>query len=312
MTVETTFQNKWTSNSSGGKLGNHIWCRNPQYFLNITKPTHVKIILKKKGARRVKDPIGFTVTKANAPTVPPESTIIGKGKKGVTMPTSMMVNGKTYAQTLHQMNFKKEKGSDNIPEFELPQLQDNLERKLQILENEWFVQTSYSQDDSAALYQFFKPTQGPFVIIPSMTKDSTVADFNLTVFSSNPVQMQPLNEGFNSVLSGKWTDKNNGGSHLYDKQFTQDADKQTWVNNPKYILKFQEKWAEKVEVKITLSRPEGPWKKPVGKNLVGCMIGFYVHPYGQIPTKDSSLNVTGKEFVPWNEISETVLLDSSE
>jgi len=37
------------------------------------------------------------------------------------------------------MNFKKEKGSDNIPEFELPQLQDNLERKLQILENEWFV-----------------------------------------------------------------------------------------------------------------------------------------------------------------------------
>jgi len=78
------------------------------------------------------------------------------------------------------MNFKKEKGSDNIPEFELPQLQDNLERKLQILENEWFVQTSYSQDDSAALYQFFKPTQGPFVIIPSMTKDSTVAEFNLT------------------------------------------------------------------------------------------------------------------------------------
>lgn len=100
MTVETTFQNKWTSNSSGGKLGNHIWCRNPQYFLNITKPTHVKIILKKKGGRRIKDPIGFTVTKANAPTVPPESTIIGKGKKGVTMPTSMMVNGKTYAQTL--------------------------------------------------------------------------------------------------------------------------------------------------------------------------------------------------------------------
>ena len=50
--------------------------------------------------------------------------------------------------------------------------------------------------------------------------------------------MQPLNEGFISVLSGKWTDKNNGGSHLFDKQFTQDADKQTWVNNPKFILKF--------------------------------------------------------------------------
>jgi hypothetical protein len=120
--------------------------------------------------------------------------------------------------------------------------------------------------------------------------------------------MQPLNESFNSVLSGKWTEKNNGGSHLYDKEFTQDADKQTWVNNPKYILKMQEK--EQVEVKITLSRPEGPWKKPVGKCLVGCMIGFYVHPYGQIPTKDNALNREGTKFVPWNEISESVVLDS--
>jgi len=127
MTVETSFQNKWSANTSGGKLGNHLWCRNPQYFLNITKPTHIKIILRKKGARRMRGvPIGFTITKANSPTVPPESTIIGKGKKGVTMPTSMTVNGKTYAQTLATMNFKKEKGSDNIPEFELPRLAQNL------------------------------------------------------------------------------------------------------------------------------------------------------------------------------------------
>lgn len=91
----------------------------------------MKIILRKKGNRRVKGfPIGFVVTKANSPTMPPESTIIGKGKKGVTMPTSMMVNGKSYAQTLSTMNFKKEKGSDNIPEFELPRLAQNLERKL--------------------------------------------------------------------------------------------------------------------------------------------------------------------------------------
>ena len=112
-------------------MGNHLWCRNPQYFLNITKPTHLKIILRKKGAKRLRNvPIGFCVTKANAPTTPPESTIIGKNVKGVTMPTSMPVNGKTYAQQLHTMNFKKEKGSDNIPEFESPGLADRLERKL--------------------------------------------------------------------------------------------------------------------------------------------------------------------------------------
>lgn len=90
--------------------------------------------------------------------------------------------------------------------------------------------------------------------------------------------MQPLVENMNMVISGRWTEKNSGGSHLYDKEFTQDSDSQTWVNNPKYILKLDSK--DPVDVKVTLSRPEGPWKKPVGKNLVGCMIGFYVHQYG--------------------------------
>jgi hypothetical protein len=98
-TIETSFTNKWAPNTSGGKLGNHLWSRNPQYFLNITKPTHIKIILRKKGYRRLRGcPIGFTVTKANAPTVPPESTIIGKDKKGgVTAPSSLTKNGVTYA-----------------------------------------------------------------------------------------------------------------------------------------------------------------------------------------------------------------------
>jgi hypothetical protein len=87
--------------------------------------------------------------------------------------------------------------------------------------------------------------------------------------------MQPLQENMNIVISGRWTDKNCGGSHLFDKEFETNADKQTWGNNPKFILKLETK--STVDVKITLSRPEGPWKKPVGKNLVGCMIGFYVH-----------------------------------
>jgi hypothetical protein len=38
----------------------------------------------------------------------------------------MTVNGISYAATLKTMNFKKEKGSDTIPEFELPKLATNL------------------------------------------------------------------------------------------------------------------------------------------------------------------------------------------
>jgi hypothetical protein len=37
--------------------------------------------------------------------------------------------------------------------------------------------------------------------------------------------MQPLQENMNIVISGRWTDKNCGGSHLFDKEFETNADK---------------------------------------------------------------------------------------
>ena len=54
----------------------------------------MKIILKKKGAKRVKVPIGLTVTKALPPTNPPAAKIIKPGKetRGKTMASSI---GKT-------------------------------------------------------------------------------------------------------------------------------------------------------------------------------------------------------------------------
>jgi len=59
-----------------------------------------------------------------------------------------------YAQTLRTV-VKKEKGGDNVPEFEPPRLADQLERKLQIEPNEWYSETSYKSDDVAALYAFY-------------------------------------------------------------------------------------------------------------------------------------------------------------
>ena len=56
----------------------------------------------------------------------------------------------------------------------------NLERKLQILEGEWFVESSYQSDENAALYAFYQPTQGPFIIVPSMIKEELTSEFTLT------------------------------------------------------------------------------------------------------------------------------------
>jgi hypothetical protein len=87
--------------------------------------------------------------------------------------------GKTadYALTLKNNN-SKEKG-ENIPQFEPPKL-EKLERKLQLLPGEWYEESFYRSDDVAALYAYYQPTQGPFIIIPSMSKEDITADFTLT------------------------------------------------------------------------------------------------------------------------------------
>ena len=65
------------------------------------------------------------------------------------------------------------------------------------------------------------------------------------------------------------------------------------------------------KVKVTLTRPENAWKKQVGMNLVGCMIGFYVYPASEQPTKENQLNKSASKFVPWNEVSEEMALEGS-
>lgn len=119
--------------------------------------------------------------------------------------------------------------------------------------------------------------------------------------------MVQLEDAKNAVLAGKWTEKSSGGSHLYAAPFENKPDLLTWVNNPKYRLILKTK--EPTRVKVVLSRPERAWKKSVGMNLVGCMIGFYVFPGNQQPNKDNIKNKEGIKFIPWNEINEEIWLD---
>jgi hypothetical protein len=129
--------------------------------LNITKPTHLKIILKKKGGRRVRGvPIGLSVTKAFPPTNPPAAKIIRPGKDkgtGGRMMASSIGKTAIYAQSLKMMANQGGDKADKIPDFEPPKL-ENLERKLKLLPGEWYEETYYCSDDVAALYAFYQPT----------------------------------------------------------------------------------------------------------------------------------------------------------
>lgn len=94
------------------------------------------------------------------------------------MLSSIPANGITYAETLSHHS-KQEKKGEKIPEFLPPQL-TNLERKLQIQEGEWYEESMFKNDEVAALYSFYQPTQGPFIIVPSMQKEDILNDFQLT------------------------------------------------------------------------------------------------------------------------------------
>lgn len=186
-TIETAKKGEWVKASAGGRrienaTENQFWCKNPQYFLNITRPTHIKIILKKLAYKKTKQfNCGITITKAFSPTTPPPSNIIGKDKKsGMSLPSTLPGRGMTYQQTLKTM--KKEKGDlDKIPDFEPPNLNGPIHRKLQVFPREYGEESSYLDAETAALYVFLQPTQGPFIIVPSMDKAGHAdSEFTLT------------------------------------------------------------------------------------------------------------------------------------
>lgn len=321
-TIEQTFMGKWTTGTAGGRRSldngadNKRWCINPQYFLNLKKPTHLKIILRKKGGKKIKGiNIGLCVTKALPPTAAPASKIkkdgadISQTRHGA-MNTVGSKTGKSFKRAFKTTSgiAKRNLKEDNFPEIVPPDLSETqLERKLQILPNEWFIESQYKSEDVAAIYAYWKPTKGPFLMVPSLEQGEYAADYTLTVFSSNPVEIEKLEDSKNMVISGEWNEKSAGGSHLYDRAFETNADNFTWINNPKYLLHLYT--TQKTRVKITLSRPEKAWKKKIAVSAVDCMIGFYVYPGNISPTRDNCTNTIN--FVPMNQYSETLELDGN-
>lgn len=85
----------------------------------------------------------------------------------------------TYAENLRLQ--AKSVNAEKIPEFEPPVLHPAaLQRKLQIQAGEWHEESYYCSDDVAALYSFYQPTQGPFIIVPSMSAKDIANEFILT------------------------------------------------------------------------------------------------------------------------------------
>jgi calpain len=259
-TLEHTEDGAWGEDSSGGRRrmldekdklykDNPGWCRNPQYFVNLDKPTHVKIILRKTGQlkrlRNIKP--GMTICRFETQIMP----VISTKAKALQDRDSKKIDNleRLIKQTTQQLK---------------PPVMEGIERKLYITSQEKFKESQYALEDYSALYFFWNPTEGPFTIIPSLEQEKN-ATFRLTFFSNNPIIVQKLDESRNAVAVGKWEqDISGGGCHL----------KKDWLINPKYVLTFADSEGT-ADLKIKLMIADKNWKK-VNANTVKGMIGIYL------------------------------------
>ena len=203
-TLETTVDGQWTDNSAGGRRKiegkeNPNWCRNPQYFLNFSQPTMLKIILRRMQGKKAKAwKVGMTITRFDTGNKPIEK--VDKKIKNTV--------GNNLQRLLQQTS-----------EYLEPPVMDSIERKLLIPSTEKFKESNYSGEEASALFFKWNPTEGPFTIIPTVDLEGRTAAYKLTIFSNNPIELKKLDEHTNSVLIGRWEkDLSAGGCHLYDKE----------------------------------------------------------------------------------------------
>ena len=171
-TIEQTIEDSWNEMNAGGKRkidnkDNPSWCRNPQYFLNLKNPTNLKIILKKTGnVKKFKGvKIGMTICRYLQNLMDFKAAIKGEPLKKNNKSVAVRGITRLLAQT---------KGHLEPPEM------DFIERKLQILQGEKFRESTYFSDEVASLYFNWNPTEGPFVIIPSLDHEEKISNYRLT------------------------------------------------------------------------------------------------------------------------------------
>ena len=286
-TFEIIEKGEWNDTTAGGRRvlkngkDNPLWCRNPQYILNVSAVTLLKIIIRKTGRVRQArgHPVGLVICQA------PKKSNNKKNQAAVTKKTKTSI----IATDKEVETFEKE-------------------RKLQILPNEWFVESHYQYEEFSCLYLKLEQNHGPFLIVPSLSQENITCSYSLTIYSNNPVTLERLQDAKNIVLSGEWKPNNAGGSHLYDSSFIKQLEKNTWSYNPKYLLKFSP--GESIRAKITISRPERLWSAKIARNTVGCMMGIYIFDAGVAkPSVDNWIRKP--EFMPLNEVDEILEDDNA-
>lgn len=294
-TKDKVMDGAWNDDTAGGRkkilekgeakdslehlVDNPHWCRNSQYFLNLSEPTHFKIILRKTGGyRKAKNiPLGLCICRYEdfvAPNPDSKALLDTKTNTKELSPTKTGLDG-TFKKT--STNPVTKLMISTIQHLEPPTM-SKISRKLAILPNEKFIESSFCSDEVAALYFHKNPTEGPFIIVPCLEKRDINATYRLTIHSNKPVDLRKLDEAKNAVLIGRWQSPNNGGCHLFEAPFESSSNR-TWTQNPKYLLTFKDTNGP-AKLRVALRIAEKNWKAKIAKdfNKVPLFIRLTKHP----------------------------------
>lgn len=257
-TIEQVIEDQWEASSAGGpyflghngSVENTNWCLNQQYLLTFQSPTSLKLILQKTGknVKKIKDAkLGLFVCyiKLHSENEKPDQQGSTSKKK--------KLNPK---EELLQKLLEKTKDHLKVKTVSNPW------RKIKVLSNENFFESTFGSSDTACLFIKILPVEGPLLVVPCLEKPGMTGEFKMTIFSNSEVNVVPVNRLMNPVVLGEWTQYNSGGSHVYNEQLYSNPEKRTWATNPVYKLSVDEKIIENKPVKIRLSLcyAEKNWK----------------------------------------------------
>lgn len=121
-----------------------------------------------------------------------------------------------------------------------PKLQ-NKERKLVIAGHDMYFQSTYTRKNLGALYFNFLPIEGPFIIVPSISKNCDIDEpikYRMTIYSNNDINVEKLDDSRNIAIVDEWDRDNAGGCHLYTPENFDTEENTKWNQNPHYLLRF--------------------------------------------------------------------------
>ena len=143
-------------------------------------------------------------------------------------------------------------------------------KKISLANDVQYFQTSGTNKYDAALYFPSFPRQvmnDGLLLIPSLSEAGSRGYYQLEVYSSEEILLQPLPDKKMKVIAAEWDEKNAMGSHINPN----------WKKNPKYSIKFKPRIKEAEKFRICLHKVgEDNWKKVNRSDHIGSMIGFYV------------------------------------